>query len=270
MSAAPDRQDLLVLALDVAREAAAFVADQRPVGRVDVAQTKSSPTDVVTLIDQSTERLVRDRLEAARPGDGFLGEEGGLQPGTSSVTWVVDPIDGTVNFVYGIPHYAVSIGAEVDGEVVVGVVIDVVSGEEWTAVLGGGAHVAPRAGAERRRLRATAPSSLAQALVGTGFNYVLELRLKQAAAVTQMLAHVRDVRRIGSAALDLCALADGRLDAYVEQGLKPWDLAAAGLVARESGVLMSGVDGGPDERLTVAAPPAIDEEFCALVRACGF
>ncbi|MFY0407887.1 inositol monophosphatase family protein [Solicola sp. PLA-1-18] len=265
-----DARALGDLALEVAREAAVFVADQRPVGRVDVAQTKSSPTDVVTAIDQSTEQLVRDRLEAARPGDGFLGEEGGLQPGTSSVVWVVDPIDGTVNFVYGIPHYAVSIGAEVDGEMVAGVVIDVVKGEEWTAVLGEGAYLAAHAGAERRRLQATAPPSLSQALVGTGFSYVLETRLAQAAAVTRLLAHVRDVRRIGSAALDLCALADGRLDAYVEQGLKPWDLAAAGLVARESGVLMSGVDGGPDERLTVAAPAAIDEEFCAVVRACGF
>jgi myo-inositol-1(or 4)-monophosphatase len=261
-------EELLGLARRVGLDAAAFVAERRPAGRVDVAATKSSPTDVVTEIDEACERLIRERIFAARPDDGFVGEEGADVIGTSGVDWVVDPIDGTVNFVYGIPTYAVSIAARVDGEVVAGHVVNIASGAEWGAIRGAGAWRYD--GETRRMLSAPRPESVAHALVATGFNYIPEIRTAQAAAMATFLPQVRDIRRIGSAALDLCALAEGQYDAYLEQGLKPWDLAAGGLVATESGLVLSGLDGPPDERLVMAAHPAIAEEYFRLVRACGF
>jgi myo-inositol-1(or 4)-monophosphatase len=261
-------EELLGLARSVGLEAAAFVAASRPPGRVEVAATKSSPTDVVTAIDEACERLVRERLLDARPDDGFVGEEGDDLVGTSGVDWVVDPIDGTVNFVYGIPAYAVSIAARVDGEVVAGHVVNVASGAEWGAVRGAGSWRYD--GDTRAPLQAPEVHRLDQALVATGFHYTVELRTQQAAAMARFLPQVRDIRRIGSAALDLCALAEGQYDAYVEQGLKAWDLAAGGLVAEEAGLVLSGVDGGPDERLVMAAHPTIAEEYFDLVRACGF
>ncbi|MGH3458545.1 inositol monophosphatase family protein [Aeromicrobium sp.] len=260
--------ELLALAREVGLEAADFVASSRPDGRVGVADTKSSPTDVVTEIDHATEDLIRSRILERRPDDGFVGEEGHDVQGTSPVEWVVDPIDGTVNFVYGIPCYAVSIAAAVDGVVEAGYVVNVASGEEWAAVRGAGSW--RQVGERRVRLTAPEPPVLAHALVGTGFSYVPEIRAKQAAALAQLLPQVRDIRRTGSAALDLCELAAGRLDAFVEQGLMPWDHAAAGLVATEAGILVAGLDGEPDERLVMAAHPAISEEYFALFRACGF
>jgi len=259
---------LFDLARTVGREAAAFVAASRPAGRVDVATTKSSPTDVVTAIDQASEQLIRDRLLGARPDDGFLGEEGAEVVGTSGVTWIVDPIDGTVNFIYGIPSYAVAIAAAVDGVVVAGHVINVVTGEEWGGVLGEGSW--RHDGDARVALSAPAPESLAKVLVATGFSYSPTTREQQAQALVGLIPHVRDIRRIGSAALDLCGLAEGRVDAYVEQGLKPWDLAAAGLIATEAGLVLSGLDGPPDERLVMAVHPSLAEEYFGLLRACGF
>ena len=259
---------LLELARATGREAAAFVAAERLLGRVDVAATKSTLTDVVTAVDEACERLIRGRLLGERPGDGFLGEEGDEVVGTSGVRWVVDPIDGTVNFIYGIPAYAVAIAAVVDDAVVAGHVINVVTGEEWGAVRGEGAWRYDGDG--RRVLAAPRPESLATALVATGFSYSAETRVKQARALVGLIPHVRDVRRIGSAALDLCGLAEGRVDAYVEQGLKPWDLAAAGLVASEAGLVLSGLDGPPDERLVMAIHPGLAQEYFDLVRACGF
>jgi myo-inositol-1(or 4)-monophosphatase len=260
--------ELLALAREVGREAADFVQRSRPTGRVDVAATKSSPTDDVTEIDRACEELIRARILTSRPDDGFVGEEGHDVPGTSGVEWIVDPIDGTVNFVYGIPAYAVSIAAAVDGDVVAGYVVNVVSGEEWAAVHGEGAWQLD--GDHRHRLTSPEPPVLAHLLVGTGFHYVPEIRAKQAAAVARLLPQVRDIRRTGSAALNLSELAAGRLDAFVEQGLNAWDLAAGGLVATEAGLVVSGLDGEPDERLVMAAHPAIAEEYFALVRACGF
>jgi myo-inositol-1(or 4)-monophosphatase len=267
-----DLEELVQLARDVGLEAADLVRRLRPQGRVAVAATKSSPIDVVTEVDRASEELIRSRLLGARPHDGFLGEEGGGTRGTSGVEWVVDPIDGTVNFVYGIAAYAVSIAARVatdDGrEVVAGFVVNIASGEQWAAVRGRGSW---RWDDDvRRPLRAPDPPPLDQALVGTGFNYVRDVRVAQAAAAARLLPHVRDLRRMGSAALDLCAVAEGRLDAYVEQGLHPWDLAAGGLVATEAGVLVEGLDGPPDLRLVMAAHPGLAGEYFALVRACGF
>ncbi|MCW2771424.1 MAG: inositol monophosphatase [Aeromicrobium sp.] len=260
--------ELLELARHVGLEAAAFVRSTRPAGRVDVSATKSSPTDVVTEIDEACERLIRDRILGARPDDGFVGEEGDDVIGTSGVDWVVDPIDGTVNFVYGIPTYAVSIAARRDGHVVAGHVVNIASGAEWGAVAGEGSWRYD--GDARHVLAAPRLDDLAQALVATGFNYVPAIRAKQAAAMAIFIPQVRDIRRIGSAALDLCALAEGQFDAYLEEGLKPWDLAAGGLIAREAGLVVSGLDGEPDERMVMAAHPSVAEEYFALVRACGF
>jgi len=256
-------RELLDLAVDVALEAAELVRERRR-GVVDVTATKSSPDDVVTDADRAVEELIRERLLAARPDDGFLGEEGAARSSASGVTWVVDPIDGTVNFLYGLPQYAVSVAASREGEVVAGVVVNVAGGEVFTATLGGGATC------DGRPLRVRDVVPLERRLVGTGFNYVAATRAVQAAAVARMLGTVRDVRRMGSAALDLCALAAGRLDAYVEEGLHPWDLAAGGLVAREAGARVESLPGAGGRDCVVSAPEAGFEEFLDLVRRCGF
>lgn len=260
--------ELLDLARTVGREAALYVAGARPRGRVDVSSTKSSPTDVVTAIDEECERLIRARILDARPNDSFRGEEGDDIHGSSNVEWIVDPIDGTVNFVYGLPFYAVSIAAAINDEVEVGYVVNIANADEYTAIRGQGSFTYTEDGP--LRLRAPVVERLDHALVATGFNYVPAIRAAQAEAVARMLPHVRDIRRIGSAALDLCGLAEGRFDAYVEQGLMPWDLAAGGLVAREAGIEISGFDGVPGERLVMAAHPSVSGEFFALVHACGF
>lgn len=274
MSPAP--LDLLGVARRVGLDAAANVARLRPSGRVEVEDTKTSSTDAVTAIDRASEEFIRSRLLAERPDDTIIGEEGDDHVGTSPVSWLVDPIDGTVNFIYGIPAYAVSIAAEVDGDAVAGYVINVASGESWGAALGEGAWLWAT-GIEGQRLVATPPPAggLEQALIATGYNYVAEVRARQASAVAKMLPQVRDIRRFGSAALDLCALASGRVDAYVEQGLQPWDLAAGALIAREVGLEVAGYDasgafGEPSHRLVMAAHPALSEEFFSLVDACGF
>ncbi len=259
---------LLDLARAVALEAAEHVRALRPSGRVDVAGTKSSPTDLVTTIDRSCEELIRSRILAARPRDGFVGEEGDDIAGTSDVEWVVDPIDGTVNFVYGIERYAVSIAARTAGEVTHGVVVDIATGAVVEAERGAGAW--RRTGRSRERLTGPAEVPVERMLVATGFNYVPEVRARQAAAAARLIPQVRDIRRLGAAALDLADLAAGRLDAYVEEGLKPWDLAAGGLIAREAGVAVTGLDGTASERLVVAAHPARIDEFLELVRDCGF
>jgi myo-inositol-1(or 4)-monophosphatase len=258
--------DLLALAVDVAAEAADLIRERRR-GGVEVSGTKSSPTDIVTEVDKAAERLIFDRLTTARPDDGFLGEEGASADAVSGVEWIVDPIDGTVNFVYGIPTYAVSIAAAVRGESVAGVVLDVGSGERFTATRGGGAFV----DGSRLQLPAATPAKpLSQRLVGTGFSYVPEVKALQTVAVTAMMREVRDLRRIGSAALDLCYVAAGRFDAYVEEGLNPWDMAAGGLVATEAGAILESARGAGGKQCYWCAPAAGFAEFSELVRASGF
>jgi myo-inositol-1(or 4)-monophosphatase len=263
VTAADDPQTLLALAVDVAREAGALVARGRA-SAADSVDVKSTPVDVVTAVDRAAEELIVGRLLAARPDDGVLGEEGAARPGTSGVRWVVDPIDGTVNFLYGIPAYAVSIAAEVDGQVRAGVVLDVAAGELFTATAGGGAQlVTPDATVA---LDGSRPPSLDQALVATGFGYAAELRRQQGAAVARLLPQVRDIRRFGSSALDLCAVAAGRVDAYYELGLSPWDHAAGALVAAEAGVVVTGLAGRPfGEPMAIAVAPSIAEPFLALL-----
>jgi myo-inositol-1(or 4)-monophosphatase len=181
------------------------------------------------------------------------------------VRWLIDPIDGTVNFLYGLPAYAVSIAAEVDGTVRAGVVLNAATGELFTAVTGGGARLAvPGAAAER--LAVTRPPSLEQTLVATGFGYRAELRRAQGAVVAELLPRVRDIRRYGSSALDLCAVAAGRVDAFYEVGLNPWDHAAGALVAAEAGAVLGGLPGSPfAEPLAVAAAPTVAADFTELL-----
>jgi myo-inositol-1(or 4)-monophosphatase len=256
--------ELLELARATAEEAALLVGAGRSTAAEQV-DTKSSPVDVVTAVDTASEALIVRRLTDARPEDGVLGEEGAEREGTSGVRWVVDPIDGTVNFLYGLPAYAVSIAAEVDGRTEAGVVLNVATGELFTAVRGGGAWLtAP--GAAAVRLHGSAPVSLAQALVATGFGYRVEQRRAQGAVVARLLPEVRDIRRHGSAALELCAAAAGRVDAYYEVDLKPWDHAAGALVAAEAGLVVAGLQGRPfGEPMAVAAAPTIAAPLLELL-----
>jgi myo-inositol-1(or 4)-monophosphatase len=255
-----DPQALLDLAVTVARQAGVLVATRRPPGagdaEIEVLATKSSPTDVVTAMDHASEALIRTALLEARPDDGFLGEESDGFAGSSGVEWVVDPIDGTVNYLYGLPMYAVSIAARQAGEVLAGVVHNPVSGETWTAIPGGGAYL------DGQRIQVSETAELRLALVATGFGYDAARRAVQAELAARLLPRVRDIRRMGAASLDLCALATGRVDAYYEQGLKPWDLAAAGLVASEAGARVEGAYGRPaGESLVIAAPAALFEQL---------
>jgi myo-inositol-1(or 4)-monophosphatase len=256
---------LLDLARDIAVRASEFALDARRTG-VKVAATKSTPTDIVTAVDRDTETLIRSLILEARPDDGIVGEEDATHIGTSGIDWVVDPIDGTVNFLYGVPAWAVSI-AVVEGSgdtTLAGVVVNPVTGELFEASAGGGARLAGR------ELAVNPDVTLGSALVGTGFSYAAERRREQAAVLLELLPLVRDIRRIGSAALDLCALAAGRLDAFYERGLNPWDHAAGALIAREAGARVSGPGGERENaELLVAAAPGLYDELTAALRAAG-
>ena len=266
-AAVPDPSALLELAVGTATAAAELVARGRASAGSSV-DVKSSPVDVVTAVDTACEELIVGRLLAARPDDGVLGEEGSSRAGTSGVRWVIDPIDGTVNFLYGFPAFAVSIAAEVDGQVQAGVVVNVATGEMFTATAGGGAYLATPADAEPQRLTGSRPVSLEQTLVATGFGYRVEQRRAQGAVVAELLTRVRDIRRAGSAALDLCSAAAGRVDAYYELHLNPWDFAAGALVAAEAGLVVAGLPGRPfAEPMAIVAAPSIAEEFVGLVAA---
>ena len=254
-----DPRTLLELAEEVAREAARLIVEERPRG-LGVATTKTTETDVVTEMDTRSERLIVERIAAARPDDGFLGEEGASRSGTSGVRWVVDPIDGTVNYLYEYPAYAVSIAAAVGDEVVAGAVVNPVSGEVFTAALGHGAWL------DGARLQPIVPPPLELALVATGFGYDARRRARQADILREVLPVVRDVRRAGAASLDLCSVAVGRVDGYYEQGLAPWDLAAGGLVAAEAGAVVTGLHGrAADARLVVAARQPLLGDLLALL-----
>ncbi|MBF9130458.1 inositol monophosphatase [Plantactinospora sp. S1510] len=252
----PARHELLEIAVEVARQAAETARRMRADG-VSGVSTKSTATDVVTAADRAVEREAVATLRAARPGDAVLGEEYGGADGTgpdgaAGVRWILDPIDGTVNYLYGLPHYAVSLAAEVDGEVVAGVVRNAVTGDEWTAIRGGGAH---RAG---ERLRSSTETDLGKALVATGFGYDPARRAHQAGVLTGLIPYVRDIRRFGVASIDLCLAAEGSVDVYYEKGLNLWDHAAGALIAIESGLLVDGLAGaGPGPDLVIAAPPAL-------------
>jgi myo-inositol-1(or 4)-monophosphatase len=248
-------QDLLKLAVDVATEAAQLIVERRR-GTITVADTKSTATDIVTAVDRESEELIRTRVLRARPDDSFLGEEGDDVIGSSGVRWVVDPIDGTVNYLYDLPTYAVSIAVEYDGRTVAGVVVDAPKGEVFTATLGGGAYV------DGRPIEVSGCTDLDRALVGTGFGYDPVRRKVQAEVLGRLIGQVRDIRRIGVGAIDLCYVACGRLDAAYERGLNPWDYGAGALIAAEAGARVGGLHGAEiSPELSIAATPGV---FTAL------
>ncbi|CQR61288.1 inositol monophosphatase family protein [Streptomyces leeuwenhoekii] len=264
----PLHSELLELARQAARRAGELLRDGRPAD-LAVAATKSSPVDVVTEMDIAAEKLITGLLAERRPDDGVLGEEGAATEGTSGVRWVVDPLDGTVNYLYGLPSWAVSIAAEQDGETVVGVVAAPMRGETYYAVRGGGAW-ATGAWDGVRRLACRPAPPLEQALISTGFAYVAGVRARQAEIAGKVIPLVRDIRRGGSAAIDLCDVAAGRLDGYYERGLNPWDYAAGDLIAREAGALTGGRPSRrPSRELTIAAAPGVFEPLQGLLEDFG-
>ena len=258
----------------LATEAAAFVRRRRVEvfgaehGAADAVRTKSTPTDPVTIVDTETERLLRYRLAELRPGEHILGEEeGGSTGGRDGLTWVLDPIDGTVNFVYGIGNYAVSVAVQRDGESLAGAVANIDAGALYSAAVGHGARV--QRGGQSTALGASAAVDLSMSLVGTGFSYSAEQRTRQAQILAKMLPVVRDVRRLGSAALDLCMVAAGQLDAYYEDGVHVWDWAAGALIAAEAGasLLLPPADG--EAGMIVAAAPGVADALADALRRSG-
>jgi myo-inositol-1(or 4)-monophosphatase len=227
-------------------------------------ETKSSSTDLVSQVDREAERLIVEGLRRARPDDAILAEEGSARDGTSGVRWVIDPLDGTTNFVYGYAAYGVSLAVEVDGVAQVGVVLDSANGLSYRAIAGHGAWCGPR------RLFVREPTDLSQALVVTGFSYDAEERRKAGIALGSILGRVRDIRRSGSAALDLCHLAAGQVDCYYEAGLSPWDHAAGAVIAREAGADVRYVrTAAGDDQVIVAAHPLLTPSLVALLAEAG-
>jgi myo-inositol-1(or 4)-monophosphatase len=278
---ATELADLEHLCVELAVTAGTFIRDERP-DRLGVAQTKTTDTDVVTVMDRRSEELLHRLILEARPDDGILGEEGADVAGTSGLTWVIDPIDGTVNYLYDIPAYAVSVAVVVgnaSGEgtwsPVAGAISDPSLRLVHHASRGSGAwttstadSVAGQDGARvrrpPRRLAVSSEHRLGRTLLATGFGYAAEVRARQAEILTRVLPQVRDIRRIGSAALDLVRVADGSVDAYAESGLNAWDLAAGWLIVEEAGGVVVGRDGAPGKALTVAAGPALVDQLRPL------
>lgn len=255
----PEASELLSIGRDLAIEAGELIESMRE--RIDLTgDTKSSSVDVVTAADRAAETLVVERLSSLRPDDGVLGEEGAGSTGTSGVRWIIDPIDGTTNYVYSVPSYSVSIAAEVEGRLVAGVVYEPVFDRCYSAFVGGGAHK------NGERIVANADPSVETALVATGFGYRPERRKRQAEVLVDLLPRVRDIRRFGSAALDLCYVAEGTVDAYYEVGLNPWDLAAGHVIATEAGAVVGDLRGGDaGAHFTLAAHPALFESLRTLL-----
>jgi myo-inositol-1(or 4)-monophosphatase len=243
----------------VAREAGHQLREAFAGPRVNVT-AKSSPTDLVSEADHAAERLIRERLASARPDDGFLGEEGGDEAGTSGLRWVVDPLDGTINFLFGLPHWAVSIACEDERGTFVGVIYDPMRDELWSAERDGPPLL------DGRPIQASDRSELATALVATGFGYDADVRRLQAAVAARLLPEVRDIRRLGSAALDFAWTAAGRYDAYYERGLNAWDLAAGALLCVRAGLSVRELAPTPPAAAGVlVAPDALIDAVESLV-----
>lgn len=256
--------ELAPVGWEAARTAAAFLRDARPDDlRIEA---KSTPTDAVTVMDRGAEERIVDILLRHRPADGLLGEEGGEREGTSGIRWVVDPLDGTVNYLYRLPMWAVSIAAEVDGRTEVGIVIAPALGEAYVAIAGRGAWAIHDSGAAER-IRASGVQDPAMALLATGYSYDPDRRARQADAVRGIITGIRDVRRLGAAVIDFCWTARGRLDGYYESGLQPWDIAAGALIAREAGCVVCSIKVGTDDQASVAAlAPGIAASVGAMLR----
>jgi myo-inositol-1(or 4)-monophosphatase len=261
----PTQDELLALAVDVARRAGGLLLERFQAGREPALASKSTPTDLVSEADLASERLIRDTLAEARPTDGFLGEEGGGEEGSSGLTWIVDPLDGTVNFLFGIPQWCVSVAAADEHGSLTGAIFDPCRGELFAASRDGVALLndAPIALSERARL---ASAELASAMVATGFAYDADVRAAQAEILARLIPRVRDIRRFGSAALDLAWTACGRYDAYFERTTKPWDIAAGTLVCERVGLTVRELP--EHERLplgVLAAVPALAGPLLELV-----
>jgi len=246
----------MALARELGTRAGALLLDG--LTRTRAIATKSTVTDMVTEMDRASERLIVDGIIAVRPDDGIIGEEGTDRRGTSGVQWIIDPLDGTTNYVYAHPGFAVSIAAArtdaVSGrtELVAGVVVDPVHDETFVAVRGGGAT------RNDVTIRCSTEADLGRALVATGFSYDPARRRHQGEVVAYLMPHIRDIRRMGAAAVDLCSVACGRVDASYEQGLEPWDYSAGVLIAAEAGARVGNLEGlGPGRDFTLAAPPAL-------------
>ncbi|WP_107985453.1 inositol monophosphatase family protein [Rhodococcus sp. OK519] len=278
--------DLRRVAVTIAEAAAEHVRSRRPevfgvMGaelRADDGQSvraKSTPTDPVTVVDTEAEQLIRARLSELRPHDAILGEEGGGAHGVAGIRWVVDPIDGTVNFLYGIPAYSVSVAAQIDGVSVAGAVVDVAARVTYSAAAGDGARFVDSSspdGVVEGALSCNPITDASSTLLATGFGYDAERRRAQGRLIGELLPHVRDIRRVGSAALDLCMVASGRVDAHFEHGLNPWDWAAGALIAIEAGARVHVP--GPDVRgasgeVVVAMAPGIADDLDAVMRSVG-
>ena len=256
---------LVPLAWSAATNAGYFLRDQRP--EELPVDTKSSVSDAVTSMDRGSEAIIRGIILSARPDDSVLGEEGGERSGSTDVRWIVDPLDGTVNYLYRLPMWGVSVAVEIAGEVVVGVISAPDLDEDYVAVRGQGAWLIRRGRAERLRVRHC--QGLPTALVVTGFNYSPEMRTRQAQVVERVIDRVRDIRRLGSAVVDFCWLARGRIDAFYEKGLNEWDVAAGGLIAREAGAVVDGLVGDDLNAMVFVSVPEIAEELRAVLIAAG-
>ncbi|CAB4749919.1 unannotated protein [freshwater metagenome] len=255
--------ELLRVAIDIATDVGQHLRAARRQG-VPAARTKSTATDMVTDMDVWAEQQIVSRLLDARPNDGVLGEEGASIASTSGVVWCIDPIDGTTNYLYGHQGYSVSIAAMVDAVPIVAAVADPELENVFTAVRGFGAW------RDNEPITVSTVDVLAVALVGTGFAYDPERRARQGVALAALLPQIRDIRRMGGAALDLCSVGCARLDAYYERGLSPWDAAAGGLVAVESGARLTDFDGNPSwSGDIVAAPAALHDDLLDALRRAG-
>lgn len=242
-----DRDAILALALSIGKEAGELLANRPDVLNVE---SKSTTIDIVTQMDKASEKLIVERILAARPDDGVIGEEGAERPSKSGITWVIDPLDGTVNYFYGLPGWNVSIAAKDADGVLVGVVTAPTIDTTWHASRGGGAF---RNGV---KITSNDPVELNRAMIATGFEYDVEKRTKQLAQFSKLITTVRDIRRNGAAAVDLCNVASGAIDGYYESGLHEWDMAAGGLIAQEAGAVVT-IEEHQGHTYVVAAGPAL-------------
>ena len=248
--------ELEVIAIEAASEGARVV--RAAAGDLGLVQPKSTPTDPVTSLDIAAERAIRDVLARRAPASSVLGEEGGQARGSSGIGWVVDPIDGTVNLTYGLPVMSVSVAATVDDEVVAGAVVDILGGDVFSATRGDGARL------EGSSIEPSSPTELAASLIGTGFSYTPEGRTAEAGYLARVLPAARDVRCFGSAALNLCWVACGRLDGFYQRNMQYWDFAAGEIIAAEAGaaIVRPRAENG---HLMVASGPGIHVELVRLV-----
>lgn len=251
------RNELIAIAEQVARAAGQLLMD-RPDSFT--LTEKSSAVDFATQMDQQAEKLIVESLLMTRPHDGIIAEEGAEKQSKSGITWVIDPLDGTINYLYGLPGWNISIAAKDKDGVIAGVVYAPTQGALWKATKGFGAYL------NDNKIKCNDPINLNMALIATGFSYDLELRKEQGARIERLIPQIRDIRRNGAAAVDLCYVAMGAVDAYYESSLKEWDFAAGGLIATEAGAIITGRSGGaPDGDMVVCAGPSLHAQLLAQI-----